>query len=173
MNSRELVSLSLIVGIGAVLHTIIPGVFLGIKPDLMLTMMFLGIILFPHLKHTALLGIVTGIISAMTTNFPGGQIPNIIDKVLTAFIFLGLLTAVRKMSKRTAAIAVLTAAGTMISGMIFLGSAFLIAELPGPFLALFALGVLPAALLNTIGITFIHPLVKNILSKTNIQTQTR
>ena len=46
MNTRTLVLLSLFVGIGAVLHTVIPGFFFGMKPDMMLTMMFLGIMLY-------------------------------------------------------------------------------------------------------------------------------
>ncbi|MCG3056487.1 hypothetical protein KZ287_30420, partial [Escherichia coli] len=47
MNTKTLVSLSLLVGIGAVLHAIMPPVLFGMKPDMMLTMMFLGILLFP------------------------------------------------------------------------------------------------------------------------------
>ncbi len=53
MNTKSLVALSLLVGIGAVLHAVIPGVFLGMKPDMMLTMMFLGIFYFQTKKCTA------------------------------------------------------------------------------------------------------------------------
>ena len=40
MNTKVLVSLALLVGIGAVLHTVVPPILFGMKPDMMLTMMF-------------------------------------------------------------------------------------------------------------------------------------
>ena len=75
MNTKKLVVLALLVGMGAVLHTVVPGFFLGMKPDMMLTMMFLGIILFPDKKSVLLLGLATGIISAINDFFPCRKIP--------------------------------------------------------------------------------------------------
>jgi Tryptophan transporter TrpP len=170
MNTKTLVSLSLLVGIGAALHTIVPGFFLGMKPDMMLTMMFLGIILFPEKKNVLLLGIVTGLISAITTTFPGGFLPNIIDKLLTAFLFLGLLVVINKLQKTIISVGLLTAIGTIISGIIFLGSAYFLVGLPGPFVGLFAAVVLPAAVVNTITMIVIYPIVKGIVKKSNIAT---
>lgn len=171
MKTKELVFLALLLGIGAVLHTVIPPIFLNVKPDMLLTMMFLGIILFPKIKNVFLLGAVAGIISALTTGFPGGQIPNIIDKLATAFIFYGLFLIVKKMYFSIVSIAVLTAIGTLISGVIFLGSALIISGLPGPFLALVSAVVLPAALLNTIAIIIIYPIVTGILKRASLQLQ--
>ena len=54
---------------GAVLHAVVPGFSLGMKPDMMLTMMFLGIILFPDTKSVLLLGLATGIISGINNFF--------------------------------------------------------------------------------------------------------
>lgn len=87
MNTRTLVVLSLFIAIGAALHFIMPGIYLGMKPDTMLAMMFLGVVLFPGVKNVLVLGIATGVLAGMTSSFPGGQIPNIIDKPITAFIF--------------------------------------------------------------------------------------
>ena len=56
MKTRVLVLLSLLVGMGAVLHAVMPGILGGMKLDLMLTMMFLGIILFPERKNVLLVG---------------------------------------------------------------------------------------------------------------------
>ena len=55
MNTKNIVILALLAGIGVVLHTVMPS-FLGIKPDMMLAMMFLGIILIPEIKSVLLLG---------------------------------------------------------------------------------------------------------------------
>ncbi len=171
MNTKKLVVLALLVGMGAVLHTVVPGFFLGMKPDMMLTMMFLGIILFPDKKSVLLLGLATGIISALTTSFPAGQIPNIIDKLVSSFVFFALFLAVNKYNKSIISIAVLTVIGTIISGTVFLGSALLIAELPGPFAALFASVVLPAAAVNTIVMVVLYPVAVSILKRTKLTGQ--
>ena len=69
--------MSLLVGVGAVLYIVIPGFNGGMKPDFMLTMMFISILLFPEVKSVFLLGISTGIISGLFSTFPGGFIPNV------------------------------------------------------------------------------------------------
>ncbi|MGM0846389.1 MAG: tryptophan transporter [Bacillota bacterium] len=167
MNTKSLVALSLLVGIGAVLHAVIPGVFLGMKPDMMLTMMFLGILLFPDKKNVLLLGITTGIISGLTTQFPGGFVPNLIDKPLTAFVFYLMVLGIKKYSTSIAGTVSLTAVGTIISGIFFLTSAYLIVGLPGAFLGLFAAVVLPATLVNAAAMFVVYPLVTTIMKRTS------
>ncbi|MDE3838130.1 tryptophan transporter [Bacillus methanolicus] len=173
MNTRSLVALSLLVGIGAVLHAVVPGFFLGMKPDMMLTMMFLGIILFPEKKNVLLLGLVTGLISGLTTTFPAGLFPNIIDKLVTSFIFYGLFLALKNFRSSIFSVAVLTAVGTIISGIVFLGSAYLIVGLPGPFAALFGTVVLPASAVNTIVMVILYPVANGIVKRTKITHQTK
>lgn len=48
MNTKNLVLMALLVAVGAALYLIIPGYGEGMKPDFMLTMMFIGILLFPE-----------------------------------------------------------------------------------------------------------------------------
>lgn len=172
MNTKNLVALALLVGMGAVLHAVVPGIVFGMKPDMMLTMMFLGIILFPDRKSVLLLALVTGIISGLTTTFPGGLFPNIIDKAVTAFVFFGLYLALNKFRSNIVSVGVLTAVGTLISGVVFLGSAYLIVGLPGPFAALFAGVVLPATLVNTIAMVVLYPIALTIVKRTKLSDQT-
>ncbi|TYR78999.1 tryptophan transporter [Priestia megaterium] len=172
MNTKVLVSLSLLVGIGAVLHTIVPPILFGMKPDMMLTMMFLGILLFPGIKNVLLLGFTTAVISALTTSFPGGQIANIIDKPITAFIFFGLLVIISKVTTlKTPTAAALTAVGTLVSGVIFLSAAAILVGLPGGLIALITGVVLPAAVVNTIVMVVIYPIVQTVLKRTNISAK--
>jgi hypothetical protein len=171
MNTKNLVALALLVGIGAVLHAVIPGIFLGMKPDMMLAMMFLGIILFPDFKSVLLLGIVTGLISGITTTFPGGLVPNIIDKFVTSMLFFGLFLALNKFRNNIVSVAILTAIGTIISGTAFLTSAYFIVGLPGAFAGLFAAVVLPAAVINTIAMIFIYPIALSIVKRTKLTSQ--
>ncbi len=172
MNTKNLVALSLLVGMGTVLHAVVPGLFLGMKPDMMLTMMFLGIILFPDRKSVLLLGLVTGLISGLTTTFPGGLFPNIIDKFVTAIMFFGLFLAITKIYKSIISVAILTAVGTIISGIVFLSSAYFIVGLPGPFAALFATIVLPASAINTVVMIILHPVAQSIVKRTKLTEQT-
>ncbi|WAA13014.1 tryptophan transporter [Fervidibacillus halotolerans] len=165
MKTKNLVLMSLFVGIGAVLHMVVPSG--GMKPDFSLIMLFLGILLFPDKRSVLILGIATGIVSGLTTSFPGGQIPNIIDKFLTSFIFFGLYTLVKKgqsVFKNT----VLTAIGTLISGTIFLTSALFIGELPASFLFLFSAFVLPATAVNSIVMFVLYPIILSIAKRTKM-----
>lgn len=167
MNTKNLVVLSLLAGIGVVLHAVMPA-FLTIKPDMMLAMMFLGIVIIPEIKSVMLLSIVTGVLSALTTGFPGGQIPNIIDKPITALVFFGLFLALKKFRNSVVSVAALTAVGTIISGSVFLAAAYFLVGLPGPFTALFAAGVLPAVALNTVTMVILYPIAQSIVKRTKL-----
>ena len=71
MNTKSLVLMSLLTAVGAALYLIIPPIAGGMKPDFMLTMMFIGIFLFPEVRNVLLLAGTTGIISGIFSNFPG------------------------------------------------------------------------------------------------------
>jgi Tryptophan transporter TrpP len=174
MKTKVLVILSLFAAIGAVLHMIMPPVFNGMKPDMMLIMMFIGIILFPSIKNVTLLGIVTGILSALTTTFPGGQIPNVVDKIISAFVFYGLFLVVKKIAQKVAVATILAVIGTIVSGTIFLSTALLIVGLPGgaAFTTMFLLVVLPATLFNGAAMVIILPIVKTIFKRSKLTTTT-
>ncbi|MFC4024522.1 tryptophan transporter [Oceanobacillus longus] len=166
MNTRILVILSLLVGMGAVLHTVVPPMLFGVKPDMLLSMMFLGILLFPKMKYVLILSIATGIISALTTSAPGGQIANIIDKPITALLFLAMFLLVKDRVSTNLSAPVLTAVGTMISGSIFLAVAlFIVGLMEGGFLALFIGIVLPATVVNTIIMIVTYPVVQGIMKR--------
>lgn len=160
MKTKAITLMSVLIGVGAVLHAVIPPLVFGMKPDLMITMMFLSILLFPKVQYVFITSIATAIISALTTGFPGGQIANMIDKPVTAFILLGLFLIAPSFFKSNLGAAIFTAVGTIISGVIFLTIALLFAGLPSGtgFLALLLTVVLPASILNTIMMVIIYPI---------------
>ncbi|WP_156288804.1 tryptophan transporter [Oceanobacillus salinisoli] len=167
MNIRILITLSLLIGIGTVLHAFVPGYIFGVKPDMLLSMMFLGIFLFPRAKYVLLLALVSGVISALTTQAPGGQIANMIDKPITAFVVLALFLFLQNRAKNTISAPVLTFIGTLISGSIFAAVVALIAGLgEGGFIALFIGAILPAAAVNTIIMVVVYPIVQSIMKRT-------
>ena len=96
--------------------------------------------------------------------------PNIIDKIITAFVVFAIALAVKKYSQTVVSAAVLTAVGTVVSGTVFLTAALLLVGLPGDatFSALFLAVVLPAAVINTIVMVIIYPIASSILKRMNI-----
>ena len=167
MNLRVLIILSLLVGIGTVLHIIVPPIF-GMTPDLLLAMMFLGILLFPKLQYVVVLSGVTAFIAALTTGFPMGEIASIVEKPVAAFAFFGLFLLIRNILDIKISSLVLTAIGTIISGIVFLsvGLFVLKADVPAGFLVLLGTVVLPTTLINTIIMAIIYPIVQTILKRT-------
>ncbi|RUL47473.1 MULTISPECIES: tryptophan transporter [Lysinibacillus] len=172
MNTKNLVLMALLVGVGAALYLIIPGYGEGMKPDFMLTMMFIGILLFPTFKETFLLAIATGLLSGLFSTFPGGFVPNIIDKLVTGIVFFVIVLALRQVAQKTAVSAVLVGLGTILSGSTFLSMALLLVGLPGgaAFSALFIAVVLPAVVLNAVAFIIIYPIITGLLKRSKFTT---
>lgn len=170
MNTKNLVLMSLLVGVGAVLYIVIPGFNGGMKPDFMLTMMFISILLFPEIKSVFLLGITTGIISGLFSTFPGGFIPNVIDKSVTAFVFFGLVLLINKYAKKLPVAIVLTCIGTLISGVVFLSSAIFLIGADVPFMGLLVAVVLPAVAINAVAFFIIYPIIGKLIKRSKFET---
>lgn len=158
MRVGDLVLAGLLVGLGLVLHGVFPGVLAGMKPDFSLIMLFIVIMVIPDRRVMAIAGLATAIITAMTTTFPGGQIANIVDKIVTTVAVMGL-TAVLP---RQILVVGVGAVGTLISGFVFLGTAALVSGLPATFASLVAAVVLPAAGINTIALVVLYPLAAKL-----------
>ncbi|MGL4762912.1 MAG: tryptophan transporter [Sarcina sp.] len=157
-NTKKLVMNALLLGVGAMLHQVTPVLGFPMQPDFALAMLFIIIIINDGDYKTSLVsGMVTGIFTAMTTKFPGGQLPNLIDKIVTVHIVFLLVLVIGKVLKdmdtkkrRFVQMAIVLPIGTLISGSLFLGSAFIIAGLPTSFVALFTTVVLPAVGINLV-----------------------
>lgn len=148
VNTKEMVATALLLALGFILHAITPPLFFGIKPDFLLSCMFVAIISCPKYQNVLLAGIVSGIISALTTGFPAGQIPSIIEKVATAYLCYFMIKSIYHLSYSTVKIMFLGLICTLISGVIFLGSVLIIAGLPTTFTALIITVVIPTAIIN-------------------------
>ncbi|RVU55164.1 tryptophan transporter [Anaerosphaera multitolerans] len=163
MKTKNLVTASVLLAIGAVLHLIVPGFVAGMKPDFILVTMFFAILLNLDFFSTITIGVVAGILGAVTTTFPGGQIANVVDKILTSIFVFGLLKLFAgKDNITTIKIMILTVIGTLFSGFIFLSTALIISGLPGSttFSAMILAVVIPAAILNALLSTIIYKTIK-------------
>lgn len=151
-NTKQLVSNSLLLAVGFLLHYVTPTLGLPMQIDFSLITLILVINLNKNNFGSCIAsGIATGIFSGITSKFPMGLIPNIIDKITTAiavYLLLKLLDKTALHSKVKAI--VVNAVGTLVSGTVFLVSALLLVGLPAPFGVLFTTVVIPAIVVNTI-----------------------
>ena len=160
MNTKKMVINALLLAIGAILHQITPALGLPMQPDFALAMLFIIMIINNNDYKTSLIAaIITGIFTALTTKFPGGQLPNIIDKIVTVNLMYIILLSLNKIIKyininnikEKLLVIISFPLGTLISGTTFLLSAQYIVGLPADFSILFVTVVIPALFINTIG----------------------
>ena len=151
-KTKQLVSNSLLLAVGFLLHYVTPAIGLPMQIDFSLITMILVINLNKNSFSTCIAaGIATGVFSGITSKFPLGFIPNIVDKIMTTIAVYLLIRLLDKTALHSKVKAVITnAVGTVISGTVFLVSALLLTGLPAPFSVLFTTVVIPATIVNTI-----------------------
>ena len=179
-NTRKLVLNSILLGMGLLLHQITPALGLPIQPDIALTMLFTIMILNKgDYKSSLVAGIATGIFTALTTKFPAGQLPNIVDKVITVNLVYFIMAIIynlpfiKKLNNKKQDNIVLTIIlplGTLISGCVFLGSAQILVGLPGSFTSLFMVAVAPAIVINLVVGMFLFKTISISISRVSYES---
>lgn len=173
-NTKRLTLNAILLAMGLVLHQVTPPIF-TIKPDTTLIMLFTLMIINRDSYKTCLIGgIIAGIFAGMTSSFPGGQIPNLIDKFLTTNIMFLVMTVSYKLPfvnfladkvKDLIVTGIMMVIGTFVSGTIFLTSAQIIVGLPGDFTALFIAVVVPAVAINLIVGELVYKIINVTVQK--------
>ena len=161
-NTKQLVTNALLLAVGFILHYVTPAIG-SMQIDFSLITLVLIIAFNKNSFNTCIAsGIATGIFAGLTTKFPLGLVPNIIDKIVTTVVVYSLIRLLDKtaLSSKIKAIAV-NAVGTLVSGLVFLGSALILVGLPASFGLLFVTVVLPTIVVNTV----VGFLVSNICEK--------
>ena len=150
-NTKQLVTNSLLLAVGFILHYVTPAIG-SMQIDFSLITLILVVNLNKNKFGTCMAaGIATGIFAGLTTKFPMGLVPNIIDKIMTTIAVYLLLKLLDKTALHNKIKAVITnVVGTLVSGTVFLCSALLLVGLPAPFSLLFVTVVFPAIVVNTI-----------------------
>ena len=120
MDSKKLTVSSIFLSVGLLLHYITPALFLGVKPDFLLVMMFLGIFFMDNVKEAFVLSLFAGLLAAFTTNFPMGQLPNILDKIVSGIVVYYLFKVMGKNKVKSNFVFMI---GTLISWFVFLVTA--------------------------------------------------
>jgi len=170
MNLKKITISSLLLAIGLVLYHVTPPIFFGMKPDVLLAMMFIAILVTKDYKMALLIGLAAGILTAATTTFPGGQIPNIVDKFITCNCVY-LMTKLTDKFNNQVQMFIISIIGTLISGFVFLSTASLLFGLPGSasFATLMLIVVVPATIINTVACLILYNAVDLALKRTSHQ----
>lgn len=177
-KTKKMVLNAILLGIGLILHQVFPAIGGGITPDMALVMLFCIMILNRDDYKTCLVaGIIAGIFTAMTTKFPMGQVPNIIDKIVTVNVMFVVMKAlyvtptINKLGAKghTIVVFIMTLVGTLISGLTFLTSASILVGLPAGLTQLFVAVVLPATLINVVTSVVLLNVINTSLKRTSYQ----
>lgn len=151
MNTRKMVTNAILIAVGAILHQLTPLLGVPMQPDLSLAMLFIIIVYNKDYKTTLVCGIIVGVFAALTTKTPGGQLPNILDKLITSNIVYLMLIPLRERFNKLTQISILLPVGTLISGTVFLSLLMVLGGLPmSQFGTLFITVVVTTAVLNVI-----------------------
>ena len=130
MKTRTITQASFLLAIGTILH-LIPGFVGMVKPDFMLVCVFTIIILNKDLKTALLVGVAGGILAGITTNAPGGFLPNFVDKIISSLLVYVAVKFLEKINMENIfTIGSLYFLGTSISGLVFLSLMNLAGALP-------------------------------------------
>ncbi len=167
LETKTLALSAIMIAIGFVLHSVTPPLFFGIKPDFLLACLFVAVIAGGNYKNALTAGVVAGIVAALTTGFPGGQIPSIFDKIISAtavYFMVRMIPESLGASAKVLVFAIISFVGTVVSGLVFLGTALMLAGLPAPFGALVVGIVLPTAAANMVMGALIYKLQVKFLN---------
>ncbi|MDS0524170.1 tryptophan transporter [Clostridium sp. SHJSY1] len=166
MNTKKMIINAILIAIGVLLHIAAPNIGLPAQPDFAVAMLFIIMLLNKDYKTTIITGIIIGIFTAMTTKTPGGQLPNVIDKLVTCnAMYLVLLPLREKLNKNIQVIIALLL-GTMISGLTFLVSLATIYGISGSIMVPIIAIVIPTALVNVVVGVIIFKVVERAIKQT-------
>lgn len=148
MKNKNLALASLFLALGVLLHSITPGIFGMMKPDFLCVMFFISLMLMDTVQEMIAVTLACALLAALTTSIPGGQIANIVDKLMCGPVIFLVYRQLKNHNSFVLTGAIATF-GTMLSGLLFLGTLSFMGALPQSFLHMLLIIVIPTALINS------------------------
>lgn len=167
---KKNILISLLLAIGLIFSQITPPFLGGMRFDFLLSFMFISLILAKDIKSTILIGLLGGLLSAFATTFPGGQLPNVLEKIVVSFYVFGLLKLFKN-NLSPIKLLILSVTGTFISGFLFLTFAQIIVGLPASMNSLIIAVVIPATIINGVGTVFLFGIVEKTMKIANFSIE--
>ncbi|MCI1856867.1 MAG: tryptophan transporter [Sporolactobacillus sp.] len=166
MKLKNLIIVALLLAIGTILHAVVPGLVFGMKSDLSLVMLFLCLFFFADKKSFMIIGLADGMLAGLTTQLPGGFIPNVIDKLITTpVVFLAFLLCAKFFAPKGRYIAgmIIAGLGTVLSGTIFATVLIILTNVQASiFMQLIVAMVLPTAGMNAVLMAILYPIILQV-----------
>lgn len=176
MNSRKtiktLVLTTLLITLGQILNRFVPMFGISIRPDFSLVFLFICIAIEPTFKQAFIASAFTIILSIFFGLNPILQIPSFVDRFGSALFILIVLKSITLFNKKRSRISmsILFSIGTLVSGILYIGSSYVFANLIGiqEIQIVFQIGIIP--LLTVVLVTavlnfFISMLILQVLTK--------
>ncbi len=166
---RKNIVSSLLLAFGVVLYISFPPFFFGMKFDFLLTFILLAVLIHPTLINTYVIGFVGGLLEYFLTTFPGGNVPNFVDVIITVSVLYLIVIITKRFINKIVLGFIFGAVGTLISGSSFLYVALLMVGLPGSstFVGLFLTVVLPTTIVNLFAIPFLYTVFERAAISSN------
>lgn len=149
--TRRISHLSILLALGLVLNLSVQFFAIsGMKVDFVVVMLCISLLNAESLQEALIAGIAYGILTALTTTFPFGQVANLIDKLIVSVVLFYAKNFFKISLKDKTKLLTYGIVGTILSGSIFLFIALLIGNSLNMFSLLFATVVIPSAIGNSI-----------------------
>lgn len=158
--TKRISYMSILLALGLVLNLIVQVFSIqGMKVDFVVVMLCLSLLLAESYEETLLAGLAFGLLTALTTTFPNGQIANIIDKFMIALILYTIKNIFHLSLTHKTHVFMFGLIATLLSGSIFLAVALTLSQSLNMFSFLFVTIVIP----STIGNCIMLPIASKIL----------
>lgn len=147
--TKKLTLQSILLALGLVLNLSVQVFSVqGMKVDFVVIMMSIAIIFATSLKESLMIGVSYGVLTALTTTFPNGQIANLLDKIIVALIIYLLKKSLNITLSDKFKLIFYGFFTTILSGSIFLYIALYLSKTIEVFPLLFVTIVIPSSITN-------------------------
>ncbi|WP_323611324.1 tryptophan transporter [Erysipelothrix enhydrae] len=165
MKIKNLTISTLFLTLGLVLHITVPGAVGLMKPDFMLAFFFFALFELQSFREVVVISIVCGFLTAMTTSMPGGEIANVVDKLVTGpLVFYTYKFLINRFNQKIT-YCLISSIGTFVSGVIFLSVVQVLGGIQLPF-EVFLFGIiLPSMVVNSLLVLLISKVLERIKPK--------
>lgn len=162
--TRKLSQMSILLALGLVLNLSVQMFSLqGMKVDFVVVMLCISILNAESIEEALMAGVAYGILTALTTTFPNGQLANIIDKLIVSILMYELKNMLKIDYTNKLLLIIFSVGATVLSGSIFLLVALYMSQTLNMFYVLFFSIVIPSAIGNSIMITVLAEVFKRKL----------
>ena len=162
--NRKITQMSILLALGLVLNLSVQMFSLqGMKIDFVVVMLCISILNSESYEEVIMAGVAYGLLTALTTTFPNGQLANIIDKLVVSLVMYNVKNILKVNYNNKLLLIIFSLSATLLSGFIFLFTALYMSQTLNMFYILFFSIVIPSAIGNSIMITILAQVFKNKL----------